>query len=179
MKCVYMALMPLDLTGKGRKRRAYALEGAPERLPDHLRRPAQPRAPTESTSRDQPLQDRPDGFDELGQRAGRVAAEQPADHVDGGVEQRVAGGGQRVEEVPHDVSLHGGELVPARPSPGLITPGALSLVWGALYRFSAALFGVHRGGPLSAAPQFAPSANGPRANTVVTGKLKPTKDSGA
>ena len=41
MKCLYLAIMSLDPTGKGRTAVDQPVEGRPERLRHHLRRPPQ------------------------------------------------------------------------------------------------------------------------------------------
>ena len=43
MKCLYLAIMSLDPTGKGRKRWTNPVESRPERVRHHLRRPPQRR----------------------------------------------------------------------------------------------------------------------------------------
>ena len=55
LKCVYMALMSLDPTGKGRSTLDHALEDRTERLRDHLRRPPVRRPQVAPTTRVTPF----------------------------------------------------------------------------------------------------------------------------
>ncbi|MDX3132657.1 hypothetical protein PV367_23385 [Streptomyces europaeiscabiei] len=55
LKCIYMALMSLDPTGKGRQAADHALKSTPQRVPDRLRGPPDPKQQLTINNQGQPL----------------------------------------------------------------------------------------------------------------------------